>query len=255
MKVGIIGGSGFYSIGEEIEKKEISTPFGKVNVRILQIDDTDHEIIFLPRHGDSHSIPPHAINYRANIYALFSEGIDHILTTNAVGSCKNHLMPGNYLLPHDFLDFTDGRPKTFFDGQFSVKTRKKGELKEVVHTDISEPFSPFLRKKILETAQKMGVYVHNGGTIAVFNGPRFETPAEIKMISNFADVVGMTTVPEVVLSKEIGVEYQTMAVITNKAAGFQSEVTHNEVIELFNEKIEQVAELLITTAKNIILEK
>jgi len=247
-KVGVIGGSGFYALFGDADQKEVKlvkTPFG--DVIYIKGEINGKQIYFLPRHGTGHSVPPHMINYKANIYALYSLGIKYILSTNAVGSLKLNLKPGDFVVLDQFIDFTSAH--TYFDGSFETKVQ--GELRKgVLHLDMTEPYSPYLRKKIIkifkaysqEKFHPVGVYIMN-------NGPRFETPAEIRMQQQFGgDLVGMTNTPECILARELGLEYATICLITNYAAGLQKEITHQEVIDLFEKKIV----VLISIIKDVI---
>lgn len=244
--IAIIGGSGVYSMFDKqnIEKKKISTPFG--DVTYSEMDQKSRKIFFLPRHGESHSIPPHKINFKANIYSLFLLDVGKILSTNAVGSLKKELKPGDFVVLDQFIDLVSG-PVTFFDGQFETIVNNKIK-KGVVHTDVSSPYSETLRSFLIKSFEYFPEEIyHPKGTYVMFNGPRFETPAEISMFNNFGDVVGMTGAPEVVLSRELGMEYASLNLVTNYAAGLQKEITHNEVIELFNKKVKIIQEILTKT--------
>ena len=248
-RIGIIGGSGFYNLGEE--EITVSTDFGKVTVSLYKVG-SKKEIIFLPRHGKKHSVSPTNVNYRANILALYQLGVKGILVTNAVGSMYYQIKPGDLVIPHDIIDFTKKREYTFFDGNFSIKINgiiKKG----VVHTDVSHPFDEKLRRAIYDVSKSRKENMIWNGVIAVTEGPRFETPAEIFALKKLgATLAGMTTSPEVFLANELDIPYATLAVVTNYVAGMQREVTHTEVIEIFNKKVPVVREILLETAKKIL---
>ncbi len=241
--IAIIGGSGVYSMFAEHNtiKKNISTPFGTVNYS--EVEYNNHRIIFLPRHGESHAIPPHKINFKANIYALFLLGVKRIISTNAVGSLKQEIKPGHFVVINQFIDITSG-PVTFFDGNFEVQLETKTK-KGVVHTDMTEPYSENLRLSLIKSLEMFpDENFHSKGCYVMFQGPRFETSAEIAMIKNFGDVVGMTGAPEVILARELEMEYATLNLVTNYGAGLQKEITHSEVIELFNQKVKIIQEIL-----------
>ncbi|MHA1304395.1 MAG: S-methyl-5'-thioadenosine phosphorylase [Candidatus Heimdallarchaeaceae archaeon] len=232
----VIGGSGFYDLFEEATEINVKTPYGKVR-NITKVELDDKVIFFLPRHGPKHSVPPHLINYRANIYALHRLNVDEIIATNAVGSIKEEIKPGDFLIPDQFIDATKNRVLTFFDGRTNVEFRDGTRREGVVHLDYTEPYCPRIRKQLRNIATKIGEKVHEKGTYVCFEGPRFETPAEIKMYQKIgADVAGMTTVPEAVLARELRMCYATICMITNYGAGMQEKVTHDEVVELFEEK-------------------
>jgi 5'-methylthioadenosine phosphorylase len=244
----IIGGSGVYKIDDEMVSQEVDTPFGSVIVHTFFVNQ--EKCYFVPRHGSSHNITPSAINYRANIYALKKLNVTHIIATNAVGSVDKKIAISDRLLPDQFLDFTKTRPSTFFDGAFEVdfpNCKKSG----VIHTDVTHPFSEELRKWLMKESLKFENKTHYGGTIAVFEGPRFETPAEIKMIKILgADIAGMTSVPECTMSKELEMEYAALCLITNLAAGMQEEVNHEEVAKSFSKNIETILTIIKRTISN-----
>lgn len=224
----IIGGTGAFTGGKQgerlnnRERMEISTKYGKVILEIIEVGGT--RVALLKRHGLNHSIPPHRINYRANIMALKMLGIKRILATAAVGSLNRKFKPGDLVLLSDFIDFTWGRDTTFFD--------EAGQ--EVIHVDMTNPYCLFLRGKLIDAAQDTGIsLISKGATYVCTQGPRFETPAEILMYKHLgADLVGMTSVPEVVLAREAEICYATAAIVTNYAAGISDNpLTHQEVLE------------------------
>jgi 5'-methylthioadenosine phosphorylase len=242
--IGLIGGSGVYSLfkDESSEKETIKTQFGKVTVSKIEFDDK--MIVFLPRHGSSHSIPPHMINFKANILALHLKGVKSIIATNAVGSLKKKMKPGDFVVIDQFIDIVSG-PHTFFDGRFEVEidgTKFKG----VQHTDVTSPYNYELREILIQSISQFPEETcHTHGCYVMFNGPRFESAAEINMFKNFGDVVGMTGAPEVILSRELNIDYASINMVTNYGAGIQSSVSHGEVIEIFEKKIDILKKILI----------
>ena len=222
IEVAIIGGSGVYDpeMLENIRQETVTTPYGEVNLQV----GTFHgrEIAFLARHGNKHTIPPHQINYRANIYALKKIGVKKIISTTAVGSLNPAMNLGDFVLPNQFLDFTNGRVCTFFEGD-----------RGVAHVAVSNAYCPALRSQIADLGKKLGIHVVNGGTYVCTNGPRYETPAEIKMFSILGgDLVGMTNVPEVTLAQEAEMCYATISMVTNMAAGITDvPPCHQEVMD------------------------
>lgn len=248
--IGIIGGSGFYSYLENPTEKTVKTPFGDTIVKSGQIGGKD--VIFIPRHGSGHSILPSEINYRANIYAAYSLKVSKIYATNAVGTSNTKLQPGALVVLDQIIDVTYGRAATFFTGdEFTIKTQLGNELSGIVHTDVTEPFDRAIRQELLDACNHFDQNPVDGGTIAVFNGPRYETPAEVKAYTTLgAHYFGMTTAPEAFLAKEIELPYATLAVATNFAAGFQSTVTHDEVGELFEKRITDVKKILNYAIEN-----
>lgn len=249
-KIAVIGGSGFYSLKEKITNKIVKTPFGNVKLELFEL--AGKEVVFLTRHGIKHIIPPHLINYRANIFALFSLGVTKIISSSAVGSLLKDIQQGSFALPNQFIDFTKNRPKTFFDGKFSV-TLSNGEKREgVVHLDFTKPYSPELRKVIIQSAERLSLPIFENGVYVCTEGPRFETPAEINAIKKLGGtLVGMTSVTECVLAKELGISYATICLVTNYAAGMQEKISMDEVYAIFKKKINKIQELIITTIKAI----
>jgi len=230
MRIGLIAGSGVEDIYDREEPREetVSTEYGEVPVYLLQADE-QREVVFLPRHGKGHSIPPHRINYRANIRALADLDCACVLSTNAVGSMNEQMKPGDLVVCDQFLDFTKQRPLTFFDGEDG----------EVRHVDMSAPYCARLRGIMGDACRAaLGEELHSAGTYVCAEGPRFETSAEIAMYRQLGgDVVGMTGVPEVVLAREAGLCYATVCVVSNWAAGItDGAVTHGEVIEIMAQR-------------------
>jgi len=215
----VIGGTGVYdpALFEEATAREVSTPYGVVTVQVGRF--RHREVAFLNRHGAGHAVPPHRVNYRANVAALKALGVRAILATAAVGSLNVNMAPGHFVFVDQFLDFTRSRPQTFYDDR-------------VVHLDLTEPYCPELRRVLWEKAQELGLPAHPRGTYVCTEGPRFETPAEIRMFRHMgADVVGMTGVPEVVLAREAEICYAAIAVVANYAAGVTpARLSHPEVV-------------------------
>ncbi len=222
----IIGGTGFRQLpGFKIERHEtIDTPYGSPSTALvfgrLSASPPANSLVFLSRHGSDHTIPPHRINYRANIHALKEIGVQRIIALAAVGGILPGLKPGAIVLPHQIIDYTWGRAHTFFeDGSEGIK-----------HIEFSKPYSEAVRQKILAAAEKIGVPVVDGAVHAVTQGPRLETAAEIDRLErDGADVVGMTAMPEAALARELDIEYATIALVVNPAAG-RGEVTSMEMI-------------------------
>ena len=215
--IAIIGGTGVCDIKMLKNAKEhhMDTFYGTIHY--VRGTYEGKELIFLPRHGKTHSIPPHLINYRGNMLGLKRLGVTAVISTTAVGSLNRDFKPNEFVLPDQFLDFTKSRHTSFFDG---------GE-NGVVHVDMTEPYCPTLRRTIMAAADELGGYaLHNGGTYVCTEGPRFETPAEIKMYEKLGgDLVGMTNVPEVCLAREAEICYATVSMVTNFAAGISPALT------------------------------
>ncbi len=239
MKIGIIGGTGFYQPGLlDNEKDEVlRTPYGDVNLKTGCYKG--RQVVFLARHGVRHTVPPHLVNYRANIWALHSSGVTKVIATAAVGSLNEDMRPGDIVLVDQFIDFTKSRPQTFFEG---------GEA-GVLHVDMTHPYCPELRSEIFQIASRNRIPVHRCGTYACTEGPRYETPAEVRMLRKLGgDVVGMTSVPEVVLAREAGLCYAALALITNYGAGISPHpLSHREVLDAM-ERAQEVLRRLIFSA-------
>lgn len=199
----------------------------------------------MSRHGRDHATPPHLVNYRANIWALRELGVSKILATAAVGSLSSEYRLGDLVLLDQFMDFTKSRPQTFYEG---------GE-RGVLHVDMTEPYCTSVRQIILEAAEKLSLPVKNDACYVCTEGPRFETPAEIRMYQRLGgELVGMTSVPEVVLARELGMCYASIGMVTNEAAGIATHpLTHAEVIESMKELGERVAKLLQATFASLTL--
>jgi len=237
VKYAIIGGTGVYDpeLLSGVRTETVTTPYGTVQVQRGCYEGLD--IGFLARHGQDHSIPPHRINYRANIFALKKLGTERILSTNAVGSVNRSMQPGDFVVVDQYLDFTKTRDHTFFDG---------GE-NPVVHTDVSDPYCPELREALFDSGRSLGLRIHPRGCYACFEGPRFETAAEIRMTGLLGgDLAGMTGVPEATLAREAGICYSTTAMVTNMGAGIAAEpLSHDEVVEIMGKNTENLKGLLM----------
>lgn len=235
----IIGGTGVYDpqLLARPRVQHVETPYGSVEAFIGQ--HAGSEVAFLPRHGRGHSLPPHRINYRANLWALRELGVDACLATAACGSLRADLVPGGLALCDQFLDYTRSRPSTFYDGQDG----------QVHHADMTAPYCPRLRAALALQAAQAGIDLADQATYVCTEGPRFETPAEIRAYARLGgDLVGMTGVPEVVLAREAGLCYASVAVVTNFAAGLAGKpLTHAEVVEAMGRATEGVRLLLLAT--------
>ncbi len=242
-RIAIIGGTGLYDprILSNIREEKVATPYGEVEYKVG--DYAGEAVAFIPRHGSKHSIPPHLINYRANIWAMKKIGVQSIIATTAVGSLNPSMAPGHFVLTDQFLDFTKNRVTTFYEG---------GE-RGVVHVDVTEPYCPTLRAVLSKAARDSAITVHDRGTYVCAEGPRFETPAEIKAFGLLGgDIVGMTNVPEVVLAREAEMCYATVSMVTNFAAGVSSgPLTHSEVLAAMRDNIENIKKLVMTAIESL----
>jgi len=233
MKIGIIGGSGYndFPAMEKSKPKKIKTPYGSVKVKVGKYKGKT--IYFLPRHGFDYSTPPHRINNRANIEALRKEGADYILSTAACGAINTKMKPGDLVIITDFIDFTMNRIETF------------NLYREPVFTDVSAPYDKNLRGKLLKVAKALKQKVHPKATYICTEGPRFESPAEIKAFGKLgADIVGMTNVPECVLANEAKIPYAALAIVTNYAAGIsKGKLSSKEVFEMVKTKSQVITKI------------
>lgn len=239
--IGIIGGSGVEEISEladSIEKKIVDTEYGSVEVSLLNIDG--QTVAFLPRHSAGHSCPPHKINFKANIMALKELGVSQIMATNAVGSLDEDIGPGSIVIPDDFLDFTVHRDRTFYDDR-------------VIHIDMTEPYCNRLRNVLLSNSDCVNGKLVDGGTHVCTEGPRFETPAEIKMFKIIGGtIVGMTTLPEAVLAREKEMCYVSIAIVSNYCTSISEEkLGVEEIYEIMNIKKEELINLMYKTIKDL----
>jgi len=244
VKVGIIGGSGLDDprILDNYEEKDVTTIYGEPSSKMTCGKIYGVDVCILARHGKTHEIYPSEVNYRANIYALKQEGCTHILATSAVGSLKEEIKPGDLVFPDQFIDFTKFRKNTFFD--------KYGEVR---HQSMSEPFSKELRALLVKECENLGFKFHKKSTIVVIEGPRFSTKAESFMFKNFADIIGMTTFPEVALASELEIPYASIAMSTDYDCWKENEepVTFDIVMKRMKENSEKVKKLLANVISKI----
>lgn len=228
--IGIIGGTGISTILNKGKEEIINTKYGKAKVLI----DKEDDIILLFRHGIHHNTPPHKINYRANIMALKQLGVDKILAINAVGSLKEEITPGSFVVANDFIEFTKERKSTFYDG----------ENGEVVHIDVSEPYCPQMTELIKRLMNNRG-YKYCEGTYICTEGPRFETKAEINFYKTIGDIVGMTAYPEVVLARELQLCYGSICTVSNYCTGIsKSKLTISEVYDTIKEMENEILNIV-----------
>lgn len=235
--IGVIGGSGLYNIeGLTIKaRKSVNTPYGKPSDKYMIAELYGKKVIFLPRHGGKHSIPPHMINYRANIYGFKKLGVDRIISISAVGGIRKGLKPGDIVILDQIIDMTRTRKSTFYDGEEGV-----------IHIDFTEPYCPELRGAMLKASERIGLDVKDGGTYVAVDGPRLETAAEIKGFAKLGgDVVGMTGMPEAVLARELEICYSGISVVANYAAGIiKKKLTTSEVMEVMSKSSEMLRGIL-----------
>ena len=234
-EIGIFGGTGIYDAGllEDTQEIEISTRYGSPSDAITVGTFDKKRIAFLPRHGRKHTIPPHMINFRANIEAFRQMGITRIIAPSAVGSLREELKPGDFVLPSQYIDYTKSREYSF------------SEVQRVIHISMADPFCPELQNAIMDAAQKADTKIQDGKTYVCIEGPRFSTKAESKMYRQLgADIIGMTLVPECQLAREAQICYASVSTVTDYDAWAQKPVTTKEVIRTLSSNVERTRNLL-----------
>jgi len=234
-EIGIFGGTGIYDSGllEDAKEVTLDTPYGKTSDSITVGLFKERRIAFLPRHGKKHTIPPHMINFRANIWAFKELGIKRIIAPSAVGSLKEEIMPGHFALPSQFLDFTKSRIDSF------------SEDGKVIHISMADPFCPELQNSILKVFNTQDITMHKDCTYVCIEGPRFSTKAESKFYrSTGADVIGMTLVPECQLAREAQMCYASISTVTDYDVWAEKPVTAKEVLETLSKNIEKTKKML-----------
>ena len=247
----IIGGTGLSELEgfEQLEKVAVKTSYGLAKVRLVRIGSGDKEFIFLPRHGAGHKIPPHKINYRANIAALSDLGVTAIVAINAVGAIHGDFLPGSVAVPDQLIDYSYSRDVSFFDGK----------LKIVHHIDFTNPYSEPIRQRILEAMESVNFHsktdfkVMAGGTYACTQGPRLETAAEVRRLAqDGCDMVGMTGMPEASLARELEIEYASLALSVNWAAGLSEvPITLDDIHEVLEGGMEFVSAVITEIVQRI----
>ncbi|MDR3283027.1 MAG: S-methyl-5'-thioadenosine phosphorylase [Candidatus Methanoplasma sp.] len=232
-RIAIIGGTGIYNPDsfETVGTVFPDTKYGKPSDEIVVGRINGVEVAFLSRHGRRHQHPPSSVPYRANMRALKDLGCESVISACAVGSLKEAFAPGDLVIPDQFIDFTKKRDYTFFDDR-------------TVHISMPDPFCPYLGGIFRETAEEMGIRHHMGGTYACIEGPRFSTRAESRMYQSFADVIGMTAVPECQLARELGMCYCSLATITDYDVWREEDVSIDMVVKTMNECLGKVLRLL-----------
>ena len=236
----IIGGSGLSQLGNlEVKQRKVSrTPYGEPSGALTFGRIADCDVVFLARHGYGHTIAPHEVNYRANLWALKDAGATEVVSVVSVGGIRNNTWPGSLHLPSQIIDYTWGRAATFFEGAGVP----------VNHIDFTEPYSQPLRGKLLKAAERCGENLSDGGVYAATQGPRLESAAEVTRLErDGADIVGMTGMPEAALAREISLEYATIAVVANYAAGrgdSQRAIPLDKIGEVLEEAMGRVRKII-----------
>jgi len=245
VSVGILGGSGFYELGDASTTITVETPFGPPSAPVTVASIGGADVAFLPRHGTGHTIPPHRINVRANLWALHSLGVRRLFSPCAVGSLRPDRQPGDMVVLDQLVDRTWGRPDTYFDGP------------DLHHSMFADPYCPVLRGVAVRAAMAESFTVHDGGTVVVINGPRFSTRAESRWFrSQGWDVINMTQYPEAALARELGMCFAGLGLVTDYDTGAGPEgdgepVTMEAVFAILADNVERVRGVLARTIESL----
>jgi 5'-methylthioadenosine phosphorylase len=236
-EIGVFGGSGFYSLLDDVREVKVDTPYGPPSDSFFLASVAGRSVAFLPRHGRTHSIPPHRINYRANVWAMRSLGVKAVIAPCAAGSLQLHVKPGDFVVCDQFVDRTRTRPHTFYDGPI------------VTHLSSADTYDPTLRALAIRTIRDHGIEVHEKGSMVVIEGPRFSTKAESKWFSDAGwEVIGMTGYPEAWLCRELGMAVVNIALITDYDAGIHEgteAVDAQSVIEVFAKNADRIKKVVL----------
>ncbi len=239
-EIGIIGGSGFYSLFDESESLYVETEYGRPSDLVTLGKIGSRSVAFLPRHGSRHILPPHKVPYRANIEALRSLGVDRIIASNAVGSLTEEYAPGDFVFFDQFINMTHGREESFFEGA------------PVSHVSAAEPYCSELLSLAANEAKSMRIKYHSNGTVVVINGPRFSTKAESRLFSSQGfHVINMTQYPEVMLARERGICYLGIGIVTDYDAGIEG---RSDIKPVSAAEVNRVFAKSMETAKRLILD-
>ncbi|HRF58830.1 MAG TPA: S-methyl-5'-thioadenosine phosphorylase [Fimbriimonadaceae bacterium] len=241
--IGVFGGSGFYSLLENVQEIKVDTPYGPTSDSIFLAQVDGREVAFLPRHGRNHTIPPHKINYRANVWAFRKIGVKVVISPCAAGSLQKHVEPGHFVVCDQFVDRTQGRADTFYDGSI------------VTHVSVADPYDERLRSLAADVIREHGIPCHDRGTVLVVNGPRFSTKAESAWYTGLGwEVINMTQYPEVYLCRELGMAVVNISLITDYDAGLVAEsdaVNAMSVLEVFKKNSEGIRGVVLTMIRRL----
>jgi len=242
--IGIFGGSGFYSFAAgDMEEVKVETPYGPPSDTVALAEVAGQRVAFLPRHGRTHSLPPHKINYRANVWALQSLGVTRILAPNAVGSLQTRIAPGHFVINDQFVDRTSGRVDTFYDGPITT------------HVSPAEPYCPQLRQLAIDATRAHNIPVHETGTCVIIQGPRFSTKAESQWFTSLGwDIINMTQYPEAMLARELALCYVNISLVTDYDAGLvggEGHVDAVSVLEVMARNTDNVKKVIRTLLENM----
>ncbi|ARU40369.1 methylthioadenosine phosphorylase [Armatimonadetes bacterium Uphvl-Ar1] len=236
-EIGVFGGSGFYSLLENVTEVKVDTPYGPPSDAIMLATVAGRKVAFLPRHGRTHTIPPHKINYRANVWAMHKLGVKAIISPCAVGSLQQEIAPGSFLVTDQFVDRTNGRADTFYDGPITS------------HVSPAFMYDETLRKIAVETIREHGIEAHDGGTVVVIQGPRFSTKAESEWFTKMGwQIINMTQYPEGYLCHELGMAVVNIGLVTDYDSGVVADVeavTAHSVLEVFQQNAENARKVVL----------
>ncbi len=242
-EIGVFGGSGFYSLLENVTEVKVDTPYGPPSDAVMLAEVAGRKVAFLPRHGRNHTIPPHKINFRANVWAMHKLGVKAIISPCAVGSLQAHIEPGSFLVADQFVDRTSGRADTFYDGPI------------VSHFSPADMYDETLRKLAVETIKEHGIVAHDGGTVVVIQGPRFSTKSESQWFTSAGwEIINMTQYPEAYLCHELGMAVVNISLVTDfdcgVVAGVEAVNAHN-VLEVFKSNAENARKVVLDLIKKM----
>ncbi|HEX5147690.1 MAG TPA: S-methyl-5'-thioadenosine phosphorylase [Candidatus Limnocylindrales bacterium] len=236
-EIGVFGGSGFYSLLDEVREVKVDTPYGPPSDSVFLAEVAGRRVAFLPRHGRRHTIPPHRINYRANVWAMRSLGVKAVIAPCAAGSLQLAVKPGDFVVCDQFVDRTHGRIDTFYDGPI------------VTHLSSADTYDPVLRRLAIETIRDHGIEVHERGTVVVIEGPRFSTKSESKWFSDAGwEVINMSQYPEAWLCRELGMAVVNISLITDYDAGVlegTEAVNATSVLEVFRQNAARIQAVVL----------
>ena len=241
--IGIFGGSGFYKFLDDIEEVNIETPYGKTSDALMIGTIAGRKVAFMPRHGRNHSIAPHKVNYRANVWAMKEIGCKRVISPCAAGSLQKHVKPGDIVFCDQYVNWTNGRQDTYFDKD------------NIQHISSAEPYCPQLREIAIQSCEKLGYSFHKTGTVVVIQGPRFNTRSESAFFTRQGwEVINMTQYPEAHLVKELNMCPLNISLITDYDAGLVADcepVSHEAVMKVFSENIQKLQKLLFKIIESV----
>lgn len=242
-EIGVFGGSGFYSLLENVTEVKVDTPYGPPSDSLMLAEVGERKVVFLPRHGRHHTLPPHKINFRANVWAFHQAGVKAVISPCAVGSLQRHIEPGHFVIADQFVDRTRGRADTFYDGPITS------------HISPADMYDKTLSSLAAQVARELGITVHEGGTVVVIQGPRFSTKAESKWFTDAGwQIINMTQYPEAYLCHELGMGVVNISLVTDFDSGVVADteaVTAHSVLEVFKSNSEKARSVVLEMIKRM----